>query len=180
MWFWKVFVICFISQWMKRSKNGVFVFPPKNPWYGEGIVRFANPVAVWRQSEVSFDFWKVLGHEVFSPKRSLNQPEATLFCTRSINQSNRSIVVRLLLLFCSRVFISRSCENRSIYSHIAYDFQIELWHILLSKKTFYLSKRFLQLGKTLLLFLIKTKRTYKLTDDQEWDSCRLSSFCCKV
>ena len=23
-----MFVICFISQWMKRSKNGLFVFPP--------------------------------------------------------------------------------------------------------------------------------------------------------
>ena len=33
---------------------------------------------------------------------------------RSINQSNRSISVRLLFLFCSRAFISRSYENRSI------------------------------------------------------------------
>ena len=36
------------------------------------------------------------------------------FCIRSINQSNRSISIRLLFLFCSRVFISRSYENRSI------------------------------------------------------------------
>ena len=28
-WFRKVFVICLISQWMKRSKHGLFVFPPK-------------------------------------------------------------------------------------------------------------------------------------------------------
>ena len=28
-WFRQVFVICFISQWMKRSKHGLFVFPPK-------------------------------------------------------------------------------------------------------------------------------------------------------
>ena len=27
--FRKEFVICFISQWMKRSKHGFFVFPPK-------------------------------------------------------------------------------------------------------------------------------------------------------
>ena len=33
---------------------------------------------------------------------------------RSINQSNRSISVRLSFLFCSRAFISRSYENRSI------------------------------------------------------------------
>ena len=32
----------------------------------------------------------------------------------SINQSNCSISVRLLFLFCSRAFISRSYENRSI------------------------------------------------------------------
>ena len=74
----------------------------------------ANLVAVRRQSEVSIDFWKVLGHEVFSPERSLNQPKATCVCIRSINQSNRSIFVRLLFLFCSRAFISRSYENHSI------------------------------------------------------------------
>ena len=28
-WFCQVFVICFISQWMKRSKHGLFVFPPR-------------------------------------------------------------------------------------------------------------------------------------------------------
>ena len=50
---------------------------------------------------------------VFSPERSLNQPKATRVCIRSINQSNRSISVRLLFLFCSRVFIPRSYENRS-------------------------------------------------------------------
>ena len=33
----------------------------------------------------------------------------------SINQSNRSISVCLLFLYCSRVFISRSYENRSNY-----------------------------------------------------------------
>ena len=34
-------------------------------------------------------------------------------CIRSINQSNLSISVRLLFMFCSHVFISRSFENRS-------------------------------------------------------------------
>ena len=51
----------------------------------------------------------------FSPERSLNQPKATRVCLiRSINQSNRTISVRLLFLFCSHVFISRLYENRSI------------------------------------------------------------------
>ena len=49
-----------------------------------------------------------------SPERSLNHPKATRVCIRSINQSNRSISVRLLFLFCSRVFISKSYENHSI------------------------------------------------------------------
>ena len=53
----------------------------------------------------------VLGHEVFSPERSLNQKRATRVCIRSINPSNRSISVRLLFLFCSCVFISKSYEN---------------------------------------------------------------------
>ena len=61
--------------------------------------------------------WKVLGHDVFSPGRSFNQPKATRVCIRSINQSNRSISVRLLFLFCSRFFISRSWENRSNLGH---------------------------------------------------------------
>ena len=41
---------------------------------------------------------KVLGHEVFSAECSLNQPNATRVCIRSINQSNRSISIRLLFL----------------------------------------------------------------------------------
>ena len=52
----------------------------------------------------------------FSPERSLNQPKTARVCIRSINQSKRSISVRLLFQFCSRAFISRSYENRSIMS----------------------------------------------------------------
>ena len=40
-------------------------------------------------------------------------PKATRVCIRSINQSSHSISIRLLFLFCSHVFISRSYENRS-------------------------------------------------------------------
>ena len=50
----------------------------------------------------------------FSAERSLNQPIAKRVCIRSINQSNCSISVRLLFLFCSRLFISQSYKNRSI------------------------------------------------------------------
>ena len=53
-------------------------------------------------------------YQLISPERSLNQPKAMRVCIRSINQPNCSFPVRLLFLFCSRVFISRSYENRSI------------------------------------------------------------------
>ena len=58
---------------------------------------------------------KFFGIFFFSPERSLNQAKATRVCIRSINQTNRSISVRirLLLLFCSGFFVSRSYENRS-------------------------------------------------------------------
>ena len=57
---------------------------------------------------------KFFGHKVCLPARSLSQPKPRCVCIRFIHQSNRSISVRLLFLFCSRVFISRSYENRSI------------------------------------------------------------------
>ena len=64
---------------------------------------------------------KFFGHEVCLPERSLSQPKPRCVCIRFIHQSNRSISVRLLFLFCSRVFISRSYENRSnvsaVHSH---------------------------------------------------------------
>ena len=44
---------------------------------------------------------------------STNKPKVTRVCIRLINQSHRSISVCLLLLFCLRVFISRSYENRN-------------------------------------------------------------------
>ena len=59
---------------------------------------------------------KFFGHEVCLPARSLSQPKPRCVCIRFIHQSNRSISVRLLFLFCSRVFISRSYENRSMCS----------------------------------------------------------------
>ena len=45
-WFRNVLVVCFIAHWMKRSKHGLFVSGQRKPKYGEGIVQFANRVAV--------------------------------------------------------------------------------------------------------------------------------------
>ena len=82
---------------MKRTKHRLFVFPPKK-------------TLIWRrhcsigQSCCSMTSKRFL-------ESSLNQPKARCVCIRSINQSNCCISVRLLFLFCSRVFISRSYEN---------------------------------------------------------------------
>ena len=110
LWPRKTVLVSVRYLFYQRSKHGLFVFPNL---CGEGTVRLANRISVWRQSEVSIDFRKVLGYEVFSPEHLLNQPKATSVCILSTNQSNRSISFRLLFLFCSRVFISRSYENRS-------------------------------------------------------------------
>ena len=100
---------------MKRSKHGLFVFPPKK-------------TLIWRRhcsigqsccsmtSKRSIDCFleSPSGMKFFSRERSLNQPKASRVCICSINQSNRPISVRLLWLFCSRVVTSRTYENRSI------------------------------------------------------------------
>ena len=69
-----------------------------------------------------FDWPIVLQYDVKAKYRLISRKfsgmkffsKATRVCIRSINQSNRSISVCLLFLFCSRVFSSRSYENRSI------------------------------------------------------------------
>ena len=46
--FWQVFVtcICFVSQWIKRSKHRLFIFPPEKTLMWRRHVRLANRVAV--------------------------------------------------------------------------------------------------------------------------------------
>ena len=96
---------------LKRSKHGLFVFPPKK-------------ILIWRRhcsigqsccsmtSKRSIS-WFLGSSPTWSFFTRFYQPKAMLVCIRSINQSSRSISVRLLFLLCSRVFISRSYENRS-------------------------------------------------------------------
>ena len=54
---------------------------------------------------------KFSGMKFFHPSVRLTNQNPRPFCVRSINQSNRSISVRLFFLLCSRVWIlSRSCS----------------------------------------------------------------------
>ena len=94
------------AQWMKRSKHDLFVFPPK---------KIKSCCSMTSKRSIGW-FLEILGHEVLSLISSVrlkNQSKATQVCIRSINQSNRSISVHLFFLCCSRVFFSRSYENRS-------------------------------------------------------------------
>ena len=97
----------------EKIKTWTLRFPAKETLIWRCIVRLANRVAVWRQSEVSVDFQKVLGRprawSFFT--RAFAQP--TKSHARCIHSINQSISVRLMFLFCARVFISRSYENRS-------------------------------------------------------------------
>ena len=56
---------------------------------------------------------KFSGMKFFSPERSLNQPKATRICIRSINQSNRSISVRLVVSVLFAHFHLKVIRNRS-------------------------------------------------------------------
>ena len=107
------------SGFGKRSKHALFVFPPKKTliWGGHCSI---GQWSCSMTSKRSIDWFLESSRawEVFSPERSLNQSKATSVCIRSTNQSYCSISVRLCFLFCSRVFISRSYENRSMQSRV--------------------------------------------------------------
>ena len=73
---------------MKRSKHGLFVFPPKktliwrrHPSIGQWCCSMTSKRSIHWFLESS-RAW-----EVFSPERSLNQSKATSVCIRSTNQS---------------------------------------------------------------------------------------------
>ena len=95
----------------EKNKTWTLRFPAKeNPNMEKAL--FDWPIVL--QYDVRAISRKFFGHEVFAAERSLNQPKTRCLCIRSINQSNGCISVLLLFLFCSRVFISRSYENRSV------------------------------------------------------------------
>ena len=119
VWPWKMVSVSvrylFYQPMDEKIKTWPLRFPAKeNPNMEKAL--FDWPIVLQYDVKAKYRLIsrEFFGHEVFSPERSLKQPKATRVCIRSINQSNRSISVRLLFLFCLRVFISRSYENRSI------------------------------------------------------------------
>ena len=86
---------------MKRSKHGLFVSLP--------IVLQYDVKAKYRLISRKFS-----GMKFFHLSVRLTNQKPHAFVSVQQNQSNRTIFVRLLFLFCLRVFIWRSYENRSI------------------------------------------------------------------
>ena len=103
-----MFVIYFISQWMKTSKHGLSVFPPEETltWRWRCSIGQSCSSLTSKRS-IALISRKFSGMNYF-------YPSVTKVCIRLINQSNRSISVRLLFLFCSRVFISTSYDIRKL------------------------------------------------------------------
>ena len=109
-----MFVICFINQWMIRSKRGLFIFLQKKTLLNMRKALFDWSIVL--QHDVNAKYGLIsrtfAGLKVFSPECSSNQPKATRVCVHLINQSNRSISI-YLFLFCLSFFISRSSQNCS-------------------------------------------------------------------
>ena len=109
-----MFVICFISQLLKRSKHGLFVFPPKKTHIWRRHCSIGQSCySITSKRSIDWFLESSSGWIFFQPSFRLNQPKAKprTFCIRSTNKSNRFISVRLFFLYCSRVFISRSYET---------------------------------------------------------------------
>ena len=100
-----------------KDQNMAFSFSRQKKTNMEKALAIGQSCCSWLQYDVKAKYRlisrKFSGMKFFLPECSIKQPKATWVCIRSINQSNRSISVRLFFLFCSRVFISRSYENRS-------------------------------------------------------------------
>ena len=113
--FGTVFVICFISQWVKRSKHGLFVFPPKK-------------TLIWRRhcsigqsccsmtSKRSIDWFLESSRAWSFFTRAFTEPTKRHARFYPFDRPSKSLYFRsFVFFFCFvlRVFISRSYENRS-------------------------------------------------------------------
>ena len=99
----------------EKIKTWLLRFPSKeNPNMEKAL--FDWPIVLQYDVKANYRLisTKFSGMKFFHPSvRLTNQNPRVCICSITM-QSNRSISVRLLFLFCSRVFISRLYENRSI------------------------------------------------------------------
>ena len=84
----------------EKIKTWTLLFSAKeNPNMANALLALlANRVAVLRQGEVSVDFEKVLGHEVFPRERWLNEPKATRARLYPFGKPIKSLYFRLFVV----------------------------------------------------------------------------------
>ena len=114
-WPWKMVKYSFYQRMDEKIKTWTLCFPAKeNPNIEKAL--FDWPIMLQYDTKVKYQLIsrKFLGMKIFHQ----SEPKATCVCIRSKNQSNHSISVRFLLLFCSGIFISRSFENCSILTRL--------------------------------------------------------------
>ena len=86
-----MFVICFISQWMKRSKHGLFLSPPKK-----------HP----NMEKALFDWPIVLQCDVKAKYRLISRKFSGMkFCHPSVPLANKSNQIALFPFFCCFCFV---------------------------------------------------------------------------
>ena len=119
VWSWKMVSATirylFYQPMDEKIKAWLLRFPAKeNPYTEEAL--FDRPIVLQCDVKAKYRLIsrKFSGMKFCHPSVPLANKRHAHFCVRSIKQSNRSISVLLLFLFCSRVFNSRSYENRSI------------------------------------------------------------------
>ena len=119
VWSWKMVSATirylFYQPMDEKIKAWLLRFPAKENPYTEKAL-FDWPIVLQCDVKAKYRMIsrKFSGMKFCHPSVPLANKRHAHFCIRSIKQSNRSISVLLLFLFCSRVFNSRSYENRSI------------------------------------------------------------------
>ena len=91
LWFRYVFVICFISQWMKRSKHGIFVFPPKKTLIRRRHCSIGQSYASKRSIDSS-------DMKFFQPSVCLTNQKPLAFV--SVRQTNQIALFQFVCCFC--------------------------------------------------------------------------------
>ena len=110
-------VSCFISQWMKRSKHGLLVFPPKKILICKrhgSISQSCCSITV--KAKYRLISRKFFGHEVLYPSVRLTNQKPRAFV--SVRQTNQIDLFPFVCCFCLFARFHFKVIRKSLYSHI--------------------------------------------------------------
>ena len=98
-WFQKVFIICFISQWMKRSKYGLFIFLPKKTLIWRRHCLIGQKLCCSMMSKWSIDWFleSSSGMKFFQPNIHLTNQKPRAFV--SVQQTNQIALFPIICCF---------------------------------------------------------------------------------